>query len=115
MNKSTKQLHFSKETQRSVLERDKGCIFCRMGYHMQPPGGSSLCYVILDVMHYVNRSAGGLGIEENGVTGCRYHHHLLDNGNKGLRPEMLEIMEKYLKSIYPDWDKEKLYYKKWEA
>jgi hypothetical protein len=55
----------------------------------------------------------GLGIEENGVCGCRYHHSLLDNGNKGLRQEMLSIMEEYLKSKYPDWDKDDLVYKKW--
>ena len=36
-------------------------------------------------MHIVNKSQGGLGIEQNGVLGCRYHHGLLDNGNKGLR------------------------------
>ena len=69
-------------------------------------------YRILDCMHIVNKSQGGLGIEENGVTGCRYHHSLLDNGNKGFREAMLAYIESYMKSIYPEWDKEKLVYKK---
>lgn len=67
---------------------------------------------IKDIMHFVNKSAGGLGIEQNGVLGCRMHHHLLDNGNKGLRAEMLEMMKEYLQSIYPDWSEDELYYRK---
>ena len=58
-------------------------------------------------------SWAGLGIEQNGVWGCRYHHHMLDNGKGGYRKEMLKIMEIYLKSIYPNWDKKDLVYKKW--
>ena len=64
-------------------------------------------------MHYVNRSAGGLGIEQNGVVGCRYHHSLLDNGNKGYRKEMLADMKAYLQEQYPDWNEEDLYYSKY--
>ena len=70
--------------------------------------------VVPDIMHYINKSQGGLGIEENGVLGCRYHHGLLDNGNLGLRPEMLEIMKEHLMQQYPDWSKDKLVYKKWD-
>jgi len=69
-------------------------------------------YKILDAMHIVNKSQGGLGIEENGVIGCRYHHGLLDNGSKGLREEMLHIIEDYMKKLYPDWSREDLIYKK---
>ena len=65
-------------------------------------------------MHFVNKSQGGLGVEENGVVGCQYHHGLLDNGHLGLRDEMLEMMETHLKSHYPDWDKSKLVYRKWD-
>jgi hypothetical protein len=65
-----------------------------------------------DVMHIVNRSQGGLGVEKNGVIGCRYHHMMLDNGNKGNRAEMLEHIRKYMRAIYPEWDETELYYKK---
>lgn len=71
-----------------------------------------LLYSILDHMHIVNKSQGGLGVEKNGVIGCRYHHGLLDNGSKGLRSEMLEHIENYMKRIYPDWNRDYLVYKK---
>jgi len=63
-------------------------------------------------MHIVPKSQGGLGIVENGVLGCRHHHHLLDNGNKGLRQEMLEIIKKHMKGFYPNWTKKDLIYTK---
>lgn len=72
----------------------------------------SLSYRIQDPMHIVNKSQGGLGIEQNGALGCRYHHGLLDYGNKGLRDEMVHILENYMRSLYPDWSREKLVYKK---
>ena len=33
-------------------------------------------------MHYISRAQGGLGIEENVVTGCQECHHEYDNGAK---------------------------------
>lgn len=57
-------------------------------------------------MHVVPRSQMGMGVEENGVLGCPFHHSLLDNGNKGLRPEMVAMLEEYLKGIYPGWSRE---------
>ena len=65
-----------------------------------------------DVMHIVNRSQGGLGVEKNGVIGCRHHHMMLDNGNKGNRAEMLKYMKSYMQGLYPDWDEKELYYQK---
>lgn len=112
MNKRTKKLQFSTNTRKKIICRDNGeCIFCSRGYHMQ--SRDPFAYEIKDIMHYVSKSAGGLGIEENGAVGCRYHHTLLDNGNKGLRPEMLEIFREHLKSHYPGWDEAKLSYQKY--
>lgn len=73
---------------------------------------SPILYEIQDIMHIVNKSQGGLGIEQNGVVGCRYHHGLLDNGNKGLRSEMLYMIEEYLGNCYPDWNRTSLIYEK---
>lgn len=112
MNKSTRKLQFSTITKKKILYRDRGeCIYCSREYHMESP--SPLPYEIKDIMHYVNKSAGGLGIEENGAVGCRYHHMLLDNGNKGLREEMLEIFKKHLMAHYPEWDESRLKYRKY--
>lgn len=112
MTKRTRRLQFSTKEKKKVYERDNGqCIFCGMHYHMECT--YTMLYDIKDVMHYINKSAGGLGIEQNGVLGCRYHHNLLDNGNKGLRIEMLAIMETYLRQQYKDWNKESLIYRKY--
>ena len=107
MHKRTKACHFGSETVRKIYERDNGCIFCKIGYHLPEEPQS-----IFDVMHIVNRSQGGLGVEENGVIGCRHHHTLLDNGNKGLREEMLAIIEEYMRSKYRDWNRDALVYRK---
>lgn len=114
MSKYTKQLQFDEKTRQKVYERDNySCLFCEIGYHIERKNLSDLEFNIFDIMHFIPKSKMGLGIEENGVCGCRYHHHLLDNGNKGLRKEMLSILEKYLKQRYPEWDKGNLTYKKW--
>lgn len=110
----TKLLQFDKETKEKILERDNySCLFCKIGYHIAGKNLSSLEFNIFDIMHFIPKSSLGLGIEENGVCGCRYHHSLLDNGNKGLREEMLSIMEEYLKQYYVEWNKDNLVYRKW--
>lgn len=110
MKKATKAKQFDIKTKKRIYMRDNGCIFCRLNYHMEKADDFQLG--ILDVMHIVNKSQSGLGIEENGILGCRYHHAILDNGNKGLREEMQQIIEDYMKSIYPNWDRRQLIYKK---
>lgn len=112
MPKYTKQLQFDKKTIQKICERDQDCIFCRAGYHMD--NTDSMQYSIKDIMHYIPKSKQGLGIEQNGVLGCRYHHHLLDNGSKGLREEMLKMAKEYLQGQYPDWEEDKLTYQKWK-
>lgn len=105
--------NFTPAVRKRIVERDgRECLFCHLNYHMECRSEGLLRTA--DIMHFINRSQGGLGIEENGVLGCRYHHGLLDNGHLGLRDEMLEIMEEHLKSHYPDWDKSKLVYRKWD-
>ncbi len=109
----TKKLQFDTRTRKRIYIRDHGeCIFCRTGYHME--GASGMMLDIKDVMHFVPKSRMGLGIEQNGAIGCRYHHSLLDNGNKGLRQEMLEKFEEYLRSLYPGWAREDLVYRKYD-
>lgn len=107
-SKRAKATEFDSRTRELIRQRDRyQCLFCRLGKY-----GKSECDWMQDIMHYINRSAGGLGVEQNGVVGCRFHHNLLDNGNKGYRKEMLEDMKEYLQSIYPDWNEEELYYRK---
>jgi len=71
------------------------------------------CQYMLDAMHYIPKSRGGIGIAENAAIGCRYHHNMLDNGHQGRRGEMMGLFKEYLTSLYPEWNEEDLYYSKW--
>ena len=98
----TKACDISPEIRRIVEERDAGgCVICNRRGHPN--------------MHYIPRSAGGLGIAQNIVCGCLKCHDAYDNGN--MREEYGKIIREYLKSQYADWDESKLYYKKypWSA
>ena len=63
--------------------------------------------------HYIRRSSGGLGIEENIVTLCMGCHNDFDNG-WGDTPIIIGAeIKRYLQDIYPSWDESNLYYQKW--
>ena len=67
---------------------------------------------VFQIGHYIRRSQGGLGIEENVVTLCPECHHDFDNGDK--RKEYGEIIKNYLQGEYgSNWSEEKLIYKKY--
>ena len=108
----TKLLQFDKETIQEIIDRDKTCIFCQMGYKMEGFDPNKLDCIIHDIAHFIPKSKMGLGIAKNGAFACRYHHHLLDNSK--YRNEMLPLFENYLREIYPDWNKEELKYSKWK-
>lgn len=107
----SRKTEFSAKERKRIYSRDRGCIFCRLGY---APGTAEDAYgrSILETMHYLPRSQGGLGIAENAALGCKYHHMMLDNGSGGRRQEMRALMAEYLRSCYPDWQEDKLYYAK---
>lgn len=113
-NRRTKATGISTSTVIKVTERDSWtCIFCERDYEMNGPG-FEIGRTVKDVMHYIPRSRGGRGIEQNLAIGCRYHHMMLDNGNNGRREEMLKIFREYLRRMYRGWDEEKLIYRKGE-
>ncbi|MBO5837300.1 MAG: HNH endonuclease [Oscillospiraceae bacterium] len=60
--------------------------------------------------HFIPRSQGGLGVEENIVTLCPRCHSMYDQGID--RRTTAEYIEEYLKQRYPNWNREKLTYKK---
>lgn len=111
MNRNTKLLQFDQKTKLQIVDRDKQCFFCRHHYHME--SRSVLDYQIQDIMHVVNKSQKGMGVVQNGALGCRYHHHLLDNGNKGLREEMINMLKDYMCSLYPGWTEESVIHNRW--
>jgi len=102
MQKRTKALAIAKEVKQAVAERDSFngwpcCIICG-----SPEG--------LPEAHYIPRSQGGLGIEENIVTLCRPCHGDFDQSDK--RADIKAQLRQYLQEIYPEWDESKLYYRK---
>lgn len=102
----TKATSISKAVKEKVWERDCGrCVVCGNNYNVMPNA------------HYIPRSKGGLGIEENIVTLCteltpNKCHRKFDFGNKKERLEIKEKIREYLSSIYENWNEEDLVYKK---
>ena len=97
MHNQTKATNISREVKLRVYERDKGrCIICGS------PG--------LPEAHYIRRSQGGLGIEQNIVTLCRECHREFDEGKR--HREYKEKIQDYLFRFYPDFnDYDRLYHK----
>lgn len=96
-SKRTKATDISKEVRASVKNRDKWCIFCGRTGH--------------DIMHYIPRSSGGLGIVQNLALGCRQCHMNLDQTTK--REVMLKHFRKHLDKHYPNFTDEQRVFKKW--
>lgn len=92
---------------KKVFERDLGrCVVCGNSYNVMPNA------------HFIPRSKGGLGIEQNIVTLCTRLtendcHYKFDNGTKEEKERIGNIIESYLKSQYDSWKKEDLVYNKW--
>ena len=100
MHRQTKACDISEKVKEIVWERDHHeCILC--GSNFAAPNA-----------HYIARSHGGMGIEENIVTLCLNCHNKYDNSE--LRPVYRKEIRRYLKSKYPDWDESKLIYRKWK-
>jgi len=99
-SKRTKALDIPLKVRKEVLDRDDHCIFCGMGE----------CEGAYQIMHYIPRSAGGLGIPRNLAVGCAKHHAMLDQGIK--RAIYLAVFKQHLKDCYTDWNKDDLTYRK---
>lgn len=98
-SKRAKALQIPTSVKRAVYARDQGlCVCCGR------PG--------LPEAHYIPRSKGGLGIEQNIVTLCRECHDTYDRGYKHQRAQMRRCIAEYLCARYDNWDEEDLVYRK---
>lgn len=100
-SKRTKALSIPLRVKKAVAIRDSydgvpTCIFC--GRRGDP------------VAHYIPRSHGGLGIEENIVTACWKCHLLMDSTTE--RKRLLAEAKEYLNIFYPDFPDEKRIYRR---
>lgn len=103
----TKELEIAKEVKIKVAERDSVngwacCIICGKPAPTENPIAFSCC-------HYIPRSQGGLGIEQNILTLCPDCHIWFDNERRGAYKPFLR---KYLQMKYKDFDESNLVYSK---
>lgn len=102
-SKRAKACDISSKVRKIVEVRDnKTCVICG-----QPGIGNS---------HYIRRSKGGLGIEQNVVCMCIECHNAYDNGkDEEIVVFIRNKTREYLKRQYGEsWKEENLYYKKGE-
>ena len=97
MNERTKECTICQAVKETVYKRDRGqCVLCGK------PG--------LPEAHYIPRSRGGLGIEQNIVTLCRPCHDLMDNTTA--RESLLRRVKEHLDLWYPNFtDEQRIYHK----
>ena len=101
-SKRTKALEISKQVKLKVWERDNHrCIFC--GRYVEWNLANS---------HYIKRSQGGLGIEENIMTNCVRCHKDFEETSR--RKEMKIFAKNYFMAKYPNWNEKKLVYRKYK-
>lgn len=99
-SKRAKALDISPKVKERVMTRDKGiCVVC--GKKGIPNS------------HFVKRSQGGLGIEENIATHCLECHYYFDNGPDDEKRQFIvqKTIENF-KNNYSNWKEENLVYKK---
>lgn len=103
--KRSKATDISMPVKRKVWERDNGCcVICGNNYNVMPNA------------HYIPRSKGGLGIEQNIFTACTRLtkndcHYRFDNGTRKEKEILRKVVKDYFVSIYPGWGEDKLFYK----
>ena len=100
-SKRTKALEIPIAVKRKVYERDgHKCVFC-----------GRYCDVSNACCHFIPRSSGGLGIEENILTLCADCHRRYDQSEH--RTAMRKGFKMYLSEVYTDWSEDKLIYDRW--
>lgn len=110
-----------KEVKRRNIRTNKRAIECdiplkvKAAVRMRDRGKCIICGKNgIPNSHYIRRSQGGLGIEENVVCMCLSCHNAYDNGNdEKLKNSIKRKTKDYLKKYYgKKWKEENLYYKK---
>lgn len=111
MHKMTKATAIPESVKRKVYYRDNcRCVVC--GKFIRYDEETNTYYGGGPNAHYIRRSRGGRGIEENIVTLCNECHHDFDNGFK--RESIGSWLSEYLDKWYPDFPDEKRVYTKYD-
>lgn len=100
--KRSKACDIPKNVKEKVFKRDNGCcVICGNSYNTMPNA------------HYIRRSKGGLGIEQNIFTACTDLTPLKCHSNFDKYGIGKEKVIANFKRHYKGWNEEDLYYKKW--
>ena len=107
MKRRTQELAIPIRVKEAVAERDSVggwpcCILCGK----PAPTGNALAF---SNAHYIARSQGGLGIEENILTLCTKCHWQYDTT---YREPYKPLLRRYLREHYDGWSEYRLTYKK---
>ena len=99
MRKDTKARDFDRKTKVAIMVRDSidgwpCCVFCGAAAPSNTPVWSNA--------HFISRSQGGLGVEQNGLTLCPVCHPRYDQTTA--RSEMRGYFREYLQNHYPGWN-----------
>ena len=110
MHDRTKAVGITLATKEAVAERDSFdgwacCILCGT----PAPTNNRLAF---SNAHYIPRSQGGLGREDNILTLCPECHRRYDQTTD--RAKLQPFFARYLKEHYPNWNEKNLIYKKGE-
>lgn len=109
MNNRTKALGITIAVKEAVADRDSFdgwpcCLLCGT----PAPANNRLAF---SNAHYIRRSQGGLGREDNILTLCPdCHINKYDQGTE--RETLKSFFKRYLMEHYPNWNEENLTYKK---
>lgn len=101
-------LKISNDTYNKVFERDNGCILC-LNYELSDELVNNIIENksnLLECHHFIPRSRLGMGIEQNLVMLCSYHHRNVNHS------EFQEQIKEYLKSKYSGWSEKDLVFRK---
>ena len=102
MHRETKATAISKRVKDVVWERDGGCCVLCGSVNAFPNA------------HVIRRSRGGMGVEENIITACYDCHEDYDHSPQNDSGETYRRLKEYLQSHYPEWNEERLIYRKYE-
>lgn len=109
MRKQTRHTNIPPKVKMAVAERDSCqgwpcCIGC---------GKPAPAETAWSNAHFIPRSHGGLGVEQNILTLCPECHRKYDQTTE--RKEMRIFFREYLMQRYPGWNEESLIYRKGDA
>lgn len=94
----SKACNISQKVRQEVMKRDeRKCFICG-------------CCNSLQIAHYISRARLGLGIAKNLGVMCIRCHREYDNGK--YHNQIKKLFIEHLKAHYPDWDENKLTYRK---